>query len=347
MSGGVDSSVAALLLKEKGYDVTGLTMCLGIRDAGDGRARCCGGDAVDDARKTCEQLGIAHYVFDYAAEMEDKVIGRFVSEYLRGRTPNPCIDCNEYLKFGSLLEKTRVLGFDYMATGHYALIDRSGGEALMKKPRDRRKDQTYFLYSIGMSALNSVLFPLGALTKEEVRQIARKADLHVAEKPESQDICFVNRKELEAFFLQRGREIKSGPITDRSGKVVGTHKGIVYFTIGQRGGLGLSNPRPLYVVGIDPPRNRIIVGEKEDLRSRGLVAGQLKRLRANWPERARVKIRYRKKEIECRLEEAEGKLRVSFEEEQEAVTPGQSVVLYEDDSVLGGGIIEGAWNGTS
>ncbi len=343
MSGGVDSSVAAYLLKQEGYDLAGITMCLGIRDTGEGKAKCCGGDAVADAKKVCERIGIPHYTLDFAGEMDEKVIGKFVSEYRRGRTPNPCIDCNEYLKFGLLLDGAKALGFDYLATGHYAMIDRNGTGTRMKKPKDRRKDQTYFLYSIGSEALDSVLFPLGAFTKDEVRGIAEKAGLPVAHKPESQDICFVGRGEMEAFFVSRTREILPGPIVmKRDGRVLGTHRGIVYYTVGQRAGLGISHPTPLYVIEIDPRGNRLVVGGKDELRSHGLIAGRVKRLCPEWPQRARAKIRYRKREIACRIEARGGSLKVYFDEEQEAVTPGQSVVLYEGDTVLGGGVIEGA-----
>lgn len=346
MSGGVDSSVAAYLLKEEGYTLAGVTMCLGIKDTGEGKAKCCGGDAVDDARRVCDRIGIQHYVMDFADAMEEKVIGKFVSEYERGRTPNPCIDCNEYLKFGLLLDRAGALGFDYLATGHYAVVERDRDGVRMKKAKDRKKDQTYFLYSIGREALESTLFPLGRLTKDEVRAVAERAGLSVARKPESQDICFVGRKEMETFFARRSAAVKPGPITNRSGRVLGRHKGIVFYTIGQRGGLGIGHPTPLYVLEIDPRSNRLIVGEKDELRAGGLIAGSLKQLCENWPERARVKIRYRKKEIDCRIRKHEGKLLVMFEEEQEAVTPGQSAVLYDGDTVLGGGIIEGAMNGT-
>ena len=213
----------------------------------------------------------------------------------------------------------------------------------MKKPKDRRKDQTYFLYSIGGEALDSVLFPLGAFTKDEVRGIAERAGLPVAHKPESQDICFVGRGEMEAFFVSRTREILPGPIVmKRDGRVLGTHRGIVYYTVGQRAGLGISHPTPLYVIDIDPRGNRLVVGGKDELRSHGLIAERVKRLCPEWPERARAKIRYRKREIACRIEARGGSLKVYFDEEQEAVTPGQSVVLYEGDTVLGGGVIEGA-----
>lgn len=344
MSGGVDSSVAAFLLHKDGYCVAGTTMQLGIKGTGNDTAKC-GGDAVSDARNVCNWIGIPHYTFDFAEVMEAKVIGKFISEYVSGRTPNPCVDCNEHLKFGLLMDRAKEMGFDCLATGHYAIIDREENDFVLKKPKDRKKDQTYFLYAIGRKILDSVLFPLGNLTKEEVRKIAEQQGMPVAEKPESQDICFIGHNERETFFSDRLGNIPTGQITDRSGRVLGMHKGIVFYTIGQRGGLGISHPTPLYVIKIDPDRNRIVVGEKEDLRSRGLVAGNLKQLCNNWPERAQAKIRYRKKEIDCRIAENGHRLEVSFDEDQEAVTPGQSVVFYDRDILLGGGIIEGAIDG--
>jgi len=340
MSGGVDSSVAAFLLKEQGYDIAGVTMNLRVKGAGDASARCCGPDALEDARRVCERLGVAHHVVDYARELEEQVVSRFVREYERGRTPNPCVDCNRHLKFGTLLEKAVALGFDFLATGHYARIDRAGGGCLLRRPRDRRKDQTYFLYSIPRDALRRIIFPLAPFTKEEVRRIAVREGLPVAEKKESQDICFVTQKNYGAFISQRTEGIRAGPITDLAGKKIGEHRGIVFYTVGQRGGLRVSAGRPLYVVSIDPVGNRIVVGEKKDVLARGLIAGDINALVEEWPAVAHGKLRYRKKEEPCRVAVEGKKLRVMFEEKQEAITPGQSVVLYDGDVVLGGGVIE-------
>jgi len=345
MSGGVDSSVAAMIMKNEGYDVSGVTMCLGIRDGGD-RVRCCGPTAVDDAKRVCNRLKIPHYVFDYAEELEEKVIARFVSEYLRGRTPNPCIDCNRYLKFGSLLEKAKALGFDFLATGHYAAIEKNDGGMHLKKPRDRRKDQTYFLYPIPYDGLGSILFPLASLTKEEVRKMATDAALPVARKQESQDICFVTQKNYQAFLLERVQDLKPGPILDMQGNVLGKHRGIIFYTIGQRGGLGISSRTPLYVISINHENNSIVVGGKNDLKASGLVAGGLNMLAETLPREVSAKIRYRKKEAPCAVTLESDSVRVTFTEEQEAITPGQSVVFYADDRVLGGGIIEEALHGT-
>jgi tRNA-uridine 2-sulfurtransferase len=339
MSGGVDSSVAAMLLNDEGYDVSGVTMCLGIA-AEEDSARCCGAAAVDDAKRVCDRLKIPHFVFDYAGELEDKVIAKFISEYKKGRTPNPCVECNRYLKFGSLLDKAKALGFDFLATGHYAAIERNENGYFLKKAKDRKKDQTYFLYSMPYAGLENILFPLAALTKDEVREFAKKSFLSVAEKQESQDICFVTQKNYQQFLVERGQEFRPGPIVDMQGKMMGRHRGIIFHTIGQRGGLGISHPTPLYVVYIDPAANRIVVGEKKDLMAKGLVAGDINMLAQAWPRQMYAKIRYRKKEALCDVTAGNDRLRVIFAEEQEAITPGQSVVFYEKDRVLGGGTIE-------
>lgn len=345
MSGGVDSSVAALLLKKRGYDVSGVTMCLGIAAEGN-NARCCGADAIDDAKNVCDRLKIPHYVFDYAAQMEDKVIARFISEYMNGRTPNPCVECNRYLKFANLLDKALVLGFDFLATGHYAVIEKDEHCYFLKKPKDKNKDQTYFLYPIPYEKLENILFPLSSLTKAEVREIAKKERLPVAEKQESQDICFVTQKNYQEFLLGRVRKIKPGQIVDMRGNTLGEHRGIIFYTIGQRGGLGISNKTPLYVVSIDADENRIVVGEKKDLMAKGLLAGHINMLAKSWPQQVCAKIRYRKKEAPCEVTGENGILKVLFTEEQEAITPGQSVVFYDNDYVLGGGEIEEVIYGT-
>jgi tRNA-specific 2-thiouridylase len=339
MSGGVDSSAAAFLLKEEGYAVTGVTMCLGIREDGD-RTRCCGLDAIDDAKHVCDQLQIPHFVFDYAAEMEERIIKKFVAEYQRGRTPNPCIDCNRYLKFGTLLNKARGLGFDYLATGHYARIEKEKDTWHLLRPKDKVKDQTYFLYPIKAEDLSSILFPLGALNKEEVRTLAKKAGLHVAQKAESQDICFVTQGDYRLFFQEKKVNAVSGNIVDLAGNILGRHKGIIYYTIGQRGGLGISAKTPLYVVEIDATKNKVVVGQKKDLYSVGLIAGEVNLLTDDLPAEMEAKIRYRKKPACCNVIREGDKLKIIFNEPQESITPGQSVVLYAGDDVLGGGVIE-------
>jgi tRNA-uridine 2-sulfurtransferase len=339
VSGGVDSSVAALLLQEAGYAVTGVTMCLGIKEEGEG-TRCCGRDAIDDAKHVCDQLQVPHFVFDYACLMQEKVIAKFTAEYLRGRTPNPCIDCNRYLKFGSLLTKAKIMGFDYLATGHYARIEKTDENWKLLKPKDKIKDQTYFLYPIEAKDLGHVLFPLGDLTKEEVRALARRANLPVAHKAESQDICFVTGGDYRQFIEERTGKMKQGDIVDVEGKVLGRHRGLIYYTIGQRSGLGISAKNPLYVVNIDSRNNRVIAGSKNDLQSIGLIAGDLNLLTSQLPAEAFAKIRYRKKPARCRMEKEGDKLRINFAEAQESITPGQAVVLYDEEEVLGGGVIE-------
>jgi tRNA-specific 2-thiouridylase len=340
MSGGVDSSVAALLLKEKGYDTAGVTMCLGFQDAEGDSPRCCGADAVDDAKQVCERLGIKHYVIDFTKEMKQDVIDRFVREYRRGRTPNPCIDCNRYLKFGHLLALARSMGFDFLATGHYAKIAATQDRLRLVKPKDRAKDQTYFLYAIRSEDLSSLLFPLADRTKQEVRSLAREAGLPVACKTESQDICFVPRTGYRRFIRDLTGLWEPGPIVDVQGRERGRHNGIYAYTVGQRSGLGISAPAPLYVVSVDPENNRIVVGEKTNLLAWGLRARQMNLLAESWPQKADAKIRYRKKASACRTGFEDGALCIYFEEPQESITPGQAVVLYRGEEVLGGGEIE-------
>lgn len=340
MSGGVDSSVAAYLLREEGFRVEGVTMNLGIAGAGGEEDRRCGTETAGKARQVCEILGIPHRVLDYSDGLKEKVIDPFIDEYRKGRTPNPCVRCNRFLKFGNLLDKMRAMGFDFLATGHYAKIEMRDGLYFLKRPRDRRKDQTYFLYAIPRRVLGSVLFPLAPFTKDEVRETARRAKLPVADREESQDICFIAQKNYGAFLSERIRGIKPGLITNRSGKKLGEHRGIVFYTIGQRSGLGISAKSPLYVVSMDVPGNRIVVGDKKDVMARGLLAGDLNMLAGEWPPTVYGKVRYRKKEARCSTIMEGNRLRVIFEEEQEAITPGQSVVFYDGDTVLGGGVIE-------
>ncbi|MFA7684626.1 MAG: tRNA 2-thiouridine(34) synthase MnmA, partial [Syntrophales bacterium] len=341
MSGGVDSSVAAFLLKEAGYRVAGVTMYLAGEPSGRGASGHVTADAVRDAKRVCEELGIRHHVFDYTDELERWVIGPFLREYARGRTPNPCILCNRHLKFGSLLARMRGWGFDALATGHYAIIEKRGSRYSLIRHGDRRKDQTYFLSRIEPEALRWILFPLGPYTKEEVRAIADRSGLPVAAKAESQDVCFVYGGTYHDFLRERMGEQKGGRMVNRKGHCLGNHKGIVCYTVGQRGGLGISHPVPLYVLRIDADKNEIVVGERGELLERELIAGDLNLFRSEWPETVQAKIRYRRQASPCRVSSlGASRLRVRFQEEQEAITPGQSVVFYDGDEVLGGGIIE-------
>ncbi|MEN3188632.1 MAG: tRNA 2-thiouridine(34) synthase MnmA [Atribacterota bacterium] len=333
MSGGVDSSVACLLLKESGFRVIGVTMCLG-------EGRCCGVRAIEDAQAVCRLLDVPHFVLNFAKEMEDVVIANFVTEYSRGRTPNPCILCNRHLKFGKLLRHAQILGCEFLATGHYALKEEQNGTYVIKRPKDRKKDQTYFLSGIPKEALPHLLFPLGEYTKDQIRAIAKRAGLPVAEKPQSQDLCFISQKTYREFLTQYLPEEKPGNIVTRNGHVFGRHRGIFHYTIGQRKGLGIHTPHPLYVIAIRPERNEIVVGQREDLLCSGLYASSCNWLCENVPEHALVQIRYQHRPRPCWIERSNGEAKIVFDEPVEMVTPGQMAVLYEGDILLGGGIIE-------
>jgi len=339
MSGGVDSSVAALKLKNSGYDVAGVTMCLQHAVNRFSGASCGANRSVEDARRVCEQLEINHFVVDYSAHLQRHVIDCFVAEYRRGRTPNPCVQCNRFVKFGLLLDKAGELGFDMFATGHYAATVRHNGRTVLRKAKDPRKDQSYFLYAVNNNVLDRVVFPLGDSTKEETRRIARDSALPVAEKADSQDICFIPDGNYRKFLLQHALDIQPGDIVDLSGKKIGVHKGIHFYTIGQRGGLGIAAPEPLYVIAIDAKKNRIIAGNKKHVRSRRLRADNIIMHCTSLPDRALAKIRYAHKPAACSFSVSGDILNVVFDELQDAITPGQSVVLYDEDRVIGGGII--------
>jgi len=341
MSGGVDSSVSAYLLKKQGYEVIGVTMCFGIRDIGNEKPRCCDVRAVEDAKKVCDKLKINHHVMDFSNQLQEDVIGNFISEYLQGRTPNPCVECNRHIKFDTLLKKALGMGFDYLATGHYAAVEKDGQDRfVLKKPLDRAKDQTYFLYTIRYEFLKNIIFPLSKYTKEEVRQIAHDAGLPVADKLQSQDICFVPGKNYREFIKENIGKMEPGPILDLNGNVLGEHKGVFLYTIGQREGLGISFRVPLYVLDIDPGKNQIVVGEKKDLAAKELIAGGMNLLSTDLSGDIFGKIRYTHKEALCRLDRLNDGFKISFEQSQSAIAPGQSVVLYKGDIVLGGGIIK-------
>lgn len=342
MSGGVDSSVACLLLKNQGFEVIGATMYLGEEGGG---TRSCGAHAVEDAEAVCRMLGVPHVVLDLSREMEDIVIANFIAEYRRGRTPNPCILCNRHLKFGKLLSQARALGCDFLATGHYALLEEKEGQYSIRRPKDHRKDQTYFLSAIPKEALPSLLFPLGYYTKEEVRSLARKAALPVAEKSQSQDLCFIPGGNYREFLVKYLGEERPGDIVTRDRKILGRHQGIFRYTIGQRKGLGIRAPYPLYVIAINPEKNEIVVGDRSNLLSRGLVASSWNWLVARVPERALVQVRYQYQPRPCSVQKKkDGTVVILFEEPAEMVTPGQVAALYDGDTLLGGGIIEEAWH---
>ncbi len=339
MSGGVDSSVAAFLLKQQGYMVVGTTMCLGVKQAAGRKPSCCGTQAIDDARRVCDKLQIPHCAMDFSRDLQDRVIKNFISEYCTGRTPNPCVDCNRYLKFGTLLAKALGLGFGFLATGHYAKIEHRKNRYILKRPKDTKKDQTYFLYFINRKMLQSILFPLADYTKQQVRGIARKARLPVADKPQSQDICFIPRGGYKEFLNSRVSNLGPGPIVDINGDVLGEHKGIAFYTVGQREGLGIAKGKPLYVLSIDKAKNQVVVGEKAGLKARSLIAKDVNLLVDKLPHKVYAKIRYAHPLARCVVSHTNGKMKVTFERPQQAITPGQSVVLYDNDIMLGGGVI--------
>ncbi|MFC1994963.1 tRNA 2-thiouridine(34) synthase MnmA [Chloroflexota bacterium] len=348
MSGGVDSSVAVALLQEKGYQVIGITMKIWSGEAlpRTGAHHGCYGpgerEDIEDARKVTQILGIPFYIFDLESEYKSEVLDYICQQYLSGRTPNPCIRCNRRIKFGALVEKARANGieFDYLATGHYARVeyDRSRCRYLLKKARDLRKDQSYFLFSLSQEQLGCLLFPLGNYTKEEVRRMASNLKLGSDDKPESQDFIDGGYYSLVTTTAQ------PSPILNRQGNILGQHKGIPFYTIGQRKGLGISAGEPLYVSAIDPERNAIVVGSKKEIYGDELIASELNWItveRLQQPIKVKAKIRYRHQEAEAEVTPLdEDRVYVKFTEPQMAITPGQAVVFYDGDTVIGGGTIE-------
>ena len=347
MSGGVDSSVVAGLIKESGYNTVGVTMCFNITH-NDGRASCCGVEGISDAKRAAEILDIPHYVFNFAADINDYIIEDFTKEYLSGRTPNPCVRCNQHLKFGTLYSKVKSLGADYIATGHYGRIEfnQNNHRFELKKATDSQKDQSYFLYSMAKETLPSVLFPLGGLTKPQVRDLARKYKLNTAEKPESQDICFVPAAGYKKFLEDRvGQEAMiPGNFVDDQNRVVGQHKGIAYYTVGQRDKLGLALGYPVYVYRIDAKTNTVYIAGLDKLYSKGLIASQTNWVSMEIPKETievMGRIRYNSPEVQAQLTVLDqAHVRLEFAQPQKSVTPGQSVVFYRDDVVLGGAIID-------
>ncbi|MCC8063523.1 MAG: tRNA 2-thiouridine(34) synthase MnmA [Clostridiales bacterium] len=349
MSGGVDSSVAAALLLEQGYGVTGCTMHLFGNDAlGVGQeSTCCSLSDVEDARRVCWKLGIAHYVLNFKEQFRREVMQDFAESYLRGETPNPCIRCNGELKFGAMLHRGAELGLDYVATGHYARIEKSGDRYLLKKAADGQKDQTYFLYNLTQAQLAHTLMPLGGLTKEEVRQIAEQHGFLNAKKGDSQDICFVPDGDYGAFIERfTGQTCPPGDFIDRDGNVLGRHRGHIRYTLGQRKGLEIALGQRTYVTAKDPERNTVTLGGNEELFSDGLEARGLNLIacdRLDGPTRCTVKIRHSRQEAPATaVQTGERTLEVRFDQPQRAVTPGQAVVLYSDEVVLGGATIDRA-----
>lgn len=336
MSGGVDSSVAAHLLIKEGYDVVGFTMKKAATSEEDGKKE---GSEVEEAAKVCRFLGIEHFGIDVTEIMEERVIMPFIQEYLAGRTPNPCVECNRFIKFGSLIEEISRRGFDFMATGHYARVGEKGGQPILLKGKDKTKDQSYFLHAISRDHLARILLPLGNYTKVQIKKWAKEISLPVADRPESQDICFIPDGGYGEFLKTRGFKIEPGDFVKRDGQIIGRHQGSLLYTIGQRARLGGIRGGRLYVTGVDPKRNLVMVGSKEELLSRELIADRVNLLVEALPLRCEAKIRYAHRPATCRVRLEEEILNVTFDTPQEAITPGQYVVLYEGEVVLGGGRI--------
>ncbi len=348
MSGGVDSSVAAKLLLGDGYDVVGLFMH-NWEDGGSGDGACSSADDWEDARAVSGKLGIPCYSVNFAAEYQERVFRYFLDEYQKGRTPNPDVLCNREIKFGPFREYAEKLGADYIATGHYCGVSHENGDTWLLKAKDKSKDQTYFLNQVTTAQLRNVLFPLGGLEKTEVRAIAGREGLVTAKKKDSTGICFIGERKFRDF-LKTYLPAQRGDIVDAAGRVLGTHEGLMYYTLGQRKGFGVGGvagegANRWYVIGKDLARNRLVVsnGEGEELFSRALVCGPVNYIGAPPPEkeyRATAKCRYRSPEYACTVKTGNGKNTVYFDEPQRAVTPGQYVVLYRGERVLGGGVIE-------
>ena len=349
MSGGVDSSVAACLIKEQGYDATGITLKLfDNEDIGEKKEKtCCSLDDIDDARNVCRKIGIPYYVYNFKDSFKENVIDRFIFAYENGCTPNPCIDCNRYIKFERLMQRADELDFDYVVTGHYSVIEYDEGlqRYLLRKSPDVTKDQSYVLYSLTQRQLSRTLLPLGKLTKHEVRKIAEKYNLINAQKHDSQDICFVPDGDYAKFIEQyTGRKYDFGDFVDENGNVLGTHKGIIRYTIGQRKGLGLALPHPMYVKEKDIANNKVILCDNDRLFSKELYAKDINLIayeKLDKPLHIKARVRYNQPEQDATVEQlSDNKLHIVFDKPQRAISKGQAVVLYDEDVVVGGGTIE-------
>lgn len=349
MSGGVDSSVAACLIKEQGYSCIGVTMKLFNNDdiGLSQKHTCCSLVDVEDARSVARRLNIPYYVFNFSDRFEERVINKFVQYYENGLTPNPCIDCNRYLKFDKLYHRSKELGCCKVVTGHYARIeyDDKLGRYLLKKAADGSKDQSYVLYTMTQQQLKDTLFPLGGLAKTQVREIASAHGFVTSQKRDSQDLCFVPRGKYADFISQyTGRQYPEGHFVDREGKILGVHKGIIHYTVGQRRGLGVASPFPLYVCCIDPVSNTVVLGREEELYAERLTAGDINLISTphlKKPQRLKAKVRYRQPEQWATVTQTgDDTLDIKFDTPQRAVTKGQAVVLYDGDIIVGGGTIQ-------
>lgn len=346
MSGGVDSSAAAAVLKEQGYEVIGVTMRLWDNDNPLLDGSCCGSSAAEDARRVADKLGIEHLVLDFRKEFSDFVVDYFVGEYINGRTPNPCIACNKFLKFGAMLKEADRLGAQYIATGHYAKIEKdcSSGRYLLKRAAADAKDQTYALYNLTQEQLSRLLLPLGTFEdKAEVRKYADSLGLVTAGKPDSQEICFIPDNDYVSFIKRRIDALPpEGSFVDLEGNILGRHKGIVNYTIGQRKGLGIAFGKPMFVVKIDAAKNEVVLGASGSEFSPSLYATNPNFIpfdTLSEPIRAEAKVRYSAKPAPCTVSPEEGKIKVVFDNPQRAITPGQAVVFYDNDMVIGGATI--------
>jgi tRNA-specific 2-thiouridylase len=346
MSGGVDSSVAAALLSEQGHEVIGLSMQLYDQREGEAKfGSCCTIDDLHDARRVASHLGIPHYIMNFERQFEEQVVADFVREYSAGRTPIPCVHCNGDLKFATLASRAEALGAAAVATGHYARVERdANGTYVLKRGTDPGKDQSYFLFTLTQAQLAHAVFPVGALEKATVRERARDLGLPVAEKPDSHEICFVADGDHTAFLDRHGAGRAPGEVRDVHGRVIGRHGGVHRFTVGQRKGLGLSSPIPLYVVGIDAGTNSLTVGPRDALQRDSLTASKVNWIAGEAPSpgtRVTAQIRYRHREAAAAITPLDtSRVAVTFDEPQLAITPGQAVVFYDNDAVVGGGWID-------
>jgi tRNA-specific 2-thiouridylase len=340
MSGGVDSSAAAALLAEAGYEIIGIMLQLWAEDEN----RCCSPRAVEDAWRVASTLGIPFHLVNYESEFKTWVVDYFLAEYSRGRTPNPCLACNRYIRFGLLLDHARSLGAGFLATGHYARLERRNGPIALRMGVDPRKDQSYALYMLGQEELRHVMFPVGAYTKTEIREVARLHRLPVAGKDESMELCFVTDDDYRRFLREHAPgNVRPGPILDIAGKEIGQHQGLPFYTVGQRRGLGIAAPEALYVIRLDIPDNALIVGPARELGRTSLIASDASYVLGKppaLPVRVKAKIRYKACLADATWTALEGgRVRVDFDDPLRDITPGQAVVAYQDDVVLGGAII--------